>query len=289
MSGRYTAFARRARISSQRAPDRAPTAARRGRRAPRWTASAVPQLPAPRTATRRVIAALLRAARSGARPARAPRFERCRKTISDGRRARPRATAGAGRAGQRRRSAAAPIDASTDPSEMYRVEPDARRGTPPAPAATASGARTAEHAARGRDAFAAAEPQPDRDRCGRRSPQRPAAAGAAARAVEPLGEQHARRAFADVEQRDQHAGASRPTRAARSRRRRCRCRPAADRRAPSAREQQRERHRADADRRAMMLRTARASVQCRARGSSRARAPARCRSDPATTARSDTA
>ena len=134
-------------------------------------------------------------------------------------------------------------DASTDPSETYCVsqtvsDEDRQRRR--------HGQRRQhrEHAARGRHALAAAEPQPDRIDVAddRREPGRGRRRGVAA---EPLGEQHARRALRDVEHRDEHAGRHARTRAARWRRRGCRCRRAADRRAPPPREQQRERHRAD--------------------------------------------
>ena len=75
-------------------------------------------------------------------------------------RRRPRATAGAGLPSAYASGGSA-SDASTDPSEMYFVSQTTAAKIASA-GGTASGVSTAEDAARGRHAFAAAKAQPDR-------------------------------------------------------------------------------------------------------------------------------
>ena len=125
---------------------------------PRWTASAVPQLPAPRTVTRPHHA---RTPSRRSVPVRRRSDVRAMPEDDDAPTRRPRRARPAPGCRARTRAAAA---RSTRAPNRARCTSSARRPATKIASAggTASGVSTAEDAARGRHALAAAEPQPDR-------------------------------------------------------------------------------------------------------------------------------
>ena len=153
-----------ARRSSPRpARRRGPTAGRRGRRAPRWTASAVPQLPAPRIVHpvrrhARGPEAAFGAGHAGAQIRSVPEHDQRRG--GDG----SEPTTGAGTADARRQSAAAP--ASPARTRARCTSSARRRRTNIASARRTADRRQHRETRRTRVAtpFAAAESQPDRDK-----------------------------------------------------------------------------------------------------------------------------
>ncbi len=208
---------RRAGQCRRRAPRRAPTAARRDRCARDGRRAPCPSCP------RRVprLAASCAGTRAGVRfrPRRARHSndaEQSREATS-----RWRRSTGVGTPVAYRRSAAVSAAARrTDRNISGQPRANDEHDDAPQPARAARAPRSA---ARRRDALAAAKPQPDRiDVADNRREARGRGRGDV-RAGQPLGQQHARRAFADVEQGDEHAGAGPDDAQRRWSRRGCRC------------------------------------------------------------------